>query len=148
MKPAIAALAALFLSSSPALADEPLKSIASFEAGIKDCLLKNKEPEGCLGSALQGHFSPGNEKLNEVVPQVSSLLGQWLADDKVFAVHPVKNKRLGEFFEERVYLIEDTTGSIIMLETSFVNTLGKWYLHRFNLSSKPEAMQQVLQVNL
>lgn len=148
MRTAIAALATLFLSFSPALADEPLKSVSSFEAGIKDCLLKNKDPAGCLGGAMRGHFSPGNEKLNEVVPQVASILGQWLADDKVFAVHPVKNKRMGDFYDERVYLIEDTTGSIIMLETSFVNTLGKWYLHRFNLSSKPDAMQRVLQIDL
>ncbi len=148
MRTAISALAILFLSSSPTLADEPLKSIAAFEAGMKDCLLKNKDPAGCLGGAMQGHFSPGNEKLNQVVPKVASLLGQWLADDKVFALHPVKNKKLGDFYDERVYLIEDTTGSIIMLETSFVNTLGKWYLHRFNLSSKPDVMERVLGVNL
>jgi len=148
MRSVFAALTVLMLSSSVALADEPLKSINGFESDIKNCLLKNKDPSGCLGNTMQGHFSPGNEKLNEVVKQVASLLSQWLAGSKVYAVHPVKNEKLGDFYQQRVYIIEDNTGSIIMLETAFVNTLGKWYLHRFNLSGKKDTMESVLGVNL
>ncbi len=148
MKRSLLVIAALFLFSSAALADQPLKSIDAFEADMKKCLLQNQDPDGCLGDTMRGHFSPGNEKLNDVVKQVASILKQWLAGNKVYALHPVKNKVLGSFYEERVYLIEDTTGSIIMIETSFVKTLGKWYLHRFNLSSKKETMQSVLGIDL
>lgn len=144
----IIAVLALLLFSSLALADEPIKSIDSFEGAMKQCLLKNKDPAGCLGNTMKGHFSPGNEKLNDVVNQVASVLHQWLAGEKVFAMYPVKRNSLGEFYEDRVYIIEDATGSVIMLETSFVHTLGKWYMHRFNLSSKKNDMQSVLGVDL
>jgi hypothetical protein len=33
---------------------------------------------------------------------------------------------LGEFYEERVCLVEDSTGSLIMLETGVVNKHGRW----------------------
>ena len=148
MKRSLIVIAVLLLFSSAALADQPLKSLDAFEADMKKCLLQKQDPAGCLGDTMSGHFSPGNEKLNDVVKQVASILKQWLAGNKVYAVHPVKNKALGSFYEERVYLIEDTTGSIIMIETSFIKTLGSWYLHRFNLSSKKDTMQSVLGVNI
>jgi len=139
----------ILLALSPfARADTPIGSIDGFEGHIRQCLLQGDDPPECLGETMRGHFSPGNERLNKVVDRVAGLFGQWLADDDVFALHPVKRKRLGDFYEERVYLIEDTTGSLVMLETSFVNTLGKWYLHRFNLSSKEKTMESVLGVDL
>lgn len=148
MKRLFIVIAVLFLSSSAALADQPLKSVDAFEADMKKCLLQKQDPAACLGDTMSGHFSPGNEKLNDVVKQVASILKQWLAGSKVYAMHPVKNKTLGGFYEERVYLVEDTTGSIIMIETSYIKTLGNWYLHRFNLSSKKETMRSVLDVDL
>ena len=148
MKKILAIIAILLLPSLATYADEPIKSINSFESDMKKCLLKNSDPAGCLGNTMRGHFSPGNENLNSVVTQLASVLNQWLAGNKVYAMHPVKNKSLAKFYDERVYLIEDSDGNIIMLETAFVNTLGEWYLHRFNLSSKKDVMSSVLGVNL
>ena len=141
---------AVLACSFTALASEPVKSVDSFESDIRKCLLQNPNPSGCLADTFRGHFLPGkdNEKLNDVVTQVAGLFRQWLGKDKVYAFHPVKNKTVGDFYEERVYLIEDAAGNIMMLETGFVNKLGKWYVNRFNLSSKKETMQAVLGIDL
>lgn len=143
-------VAAMLACSSIALASEPVRSVDSFESDIRKCLLQSSNPAGCLADGFRGHFIPGkdNEKLNEVVTQVAGLFRQWLGKDKVYALHPVKQKTVGDFYEERVYLIEDAAGNIIMLETGFVNKLGEWYVHRFNLSSKKETMQAVLGIDL
>lgn len=148
MNKKIVLAAALFFAFSPAMADEPIKSLDGFEADMKKCLMKDMKPAACLGQVMGGHFSPGNEKLNEVVTQLVSVLDQWLGQNRVFAMHPVLNKALGDFFVEKAYLIEDDGGNVILLETSFVHSLGKWYLHRFNLSSRKDRMQTVLGVDL
>lgn len=141
------ALAALMLAVSTR-GDEPLRSADALEADIRTCLLKDKDAPTCLERTLQGHFSPGNEKVNGVVAQVAALFRKWLGDDKVFAVHAVKAKKLGEFYDERVYLVEDSSGSLIMLETCVVTKHGRPWLHRFNLSSQKERMSAVLGVDL
>lgn len=140
-------LAALALAVSTR-GDEPLQSADALEANIRSCLLKDKDAATCLERTLRGHFSPGNEKLNEMVAQVAGIFRKWLGEDKVFAVHAVKAKKLGEFYDERVYLVEDSTGNLIMLETGVVQKNGRSWLHRFNLSSQKERISAVLGVNL
>jgi hypothetical protein len=90
---------------------------------------------------VRGHWVPGNEKLNEVVPQITGLVRKWLAGDKVFAVHPVKQRRAGDLYEERVYVVEDVGGNLMVVETAFLSRLGKWYVLRFNVSSQKDEIQ-------
>jgi len=127
-----------------ASADQPLESPDAFEAAVTRCLLTNAAPSSCFDAHLRGHFPPGNEKLNEVVGQLRGLFEKWLGKDKVFAFHSVKRLTLGTYAERRVYLVEDSSGAIMMLDTTFSRMVGKWYLRKFNLSSTKDEIKSVL----
>ncbi len=149
----------LLLSPVPALADElerateevasiPLESVEAFEDDIVECLKDDEQPEECFEKFMLNRFPPGNHQLNDVVKQLGAFFHNWLAGEKVFNVHMVKEHRLGDYYRQRVYFIEDTSASVIMFDTSFVNSLGKWYLLKFNLSSKKESIRDVVGVDL
>ena len=142
MKPGIALLALCLLT--PIARADSLESPDAFEAALSKCLMTSTAPAACFEKHLGAKFPPGNEELATVVTQVAEFFKQWLAKDKVFAVHPVKTIRLGAYAERRIYLIEDTTGQIIMFDTSFVRRLGDWHVLKFNLTSKSEGIKAVL----
>ncbi len=143
MRPFVA-LGLLFLLAPVAWADQPLESVDAFEAGMTKCLASSSTPASCFEAQLGGHFPPGNERLNQIVSQAADLFQKWLGRDKVYAVHAVKVSKLGTYAERRVYLIEDTTGSLMMLDTSFVHRIGKWYVLKYNLTSTKDEVRTVL----
>lgn len=145
MKPVIpAALLCLAFAPVASAASQPLESVDAFEAAITKCLATNPAPATCFETHMKGHFPPGNEAVDELVGQLRGLLLQWLDKDKVFAVHAVRATKLANYAERRVYLIEDTTGSIMMFDTTLVRRVGKWYVLRYNLTSKKDEIKSVL----
>ena len=51
---------------------------------------------------------------------------------------------MGDIYEKRVYVLEDTSGALMLLELAFLKRLGKWYVLKFNVNSKTEALEEVL----
>lgn len=139
-----AAVLLLSLWAPVASADQPLESVDAFEGAITRCLTTSPAPAGCFEAHMRGRFPPGNERLDGMVSQLHDLFRQWIGKDKVFAVHAVKTVKLGAFAERRVYLIEDTTGSLMMLDAAFIRRLGKLYLLKFNLTSTQSEVKAAL----
>lgn len=129
-------------------AEEPLQSPDAFEAELRRCFLKEADAPGCMGGLLRGRWVPGNEKVNQVVPQLVDLFGRWLGKDTVFALHRVKERKLGELYEERVFVVEDSSGGLLVVEAELLSRKGKWYLLRFNLSSQKDTFRTVLGIDL
>lgn len=145
--PKLAAVLVTCLLAIRALADEPLKSVDTFEADVRRCLALPEGPE-CLGKSIGGHFPPGSERANEVVPEVVEQYRKWLGEDRIWGVHRVVERKRGEFFEERLSMLEDTGGNRMLVETAFITRKGKWYLFRFNISTKQETIEQKLGIRL
>lgn len=139
---ALTLLAALVPAAPPRA--QPIESVDAFEASMTRCLATDPAPASCFDATVAGHFPPGNDKVEELLPQISDLFAKWLGKDRVFAVHPIKVSKAGNFAQRRVYLVEDSAGNIMMLETSFVRRLGKWYVHKCNISSTQERIQSEL----
>jgi hypothetical protein len=138
-------LLALFLVAVPVAAEtQPLESVEAFELGLTKCLLANPSPATCFDAHMRGHFPRGNERLDEHVAQLRELFQRWLGKDKVYAVHVVMTTKLGTYADRRTYLIEDTSGSVMMLDATFVRSVGKWHLLKFNLTNQKDELRTVL----
>ena len=75
---------------------------------------------------------------------MDELLVTWLQADKVYALHPINRKPVGEISERRMYVIEDTSGALMLFEVAFLKRLGKWYVLKFNVNSKEQDLKKVL----
>ena len=139
-------LVAALLISLPAItfAGEPVQNIDGLIEEIESCLLKDAKTGSCMEKALGGRMLPGNDELAEVARQMDELLVKWLQADKVYALHPISRKPVGEIYERRMYVIEDTSGAFMLFELAFLKRLGKWYVLKFNVNSKEDDLKKVL----
>jgi hypothetical protein len=109
-------------------------------ACITDKVLNGKCAENYLGKRVL----PGNEKLVTTAAQLDGMLKQWLATETIFKVHPISVDKRGGIFEKRVYLIEDSSGSLMMMNVSLLKRLDSWYVWKFEIGSTKEAIESVL----
>lgn len=130
------ALAILLASLAVASrAGEPVSSPDALEAELNACLTKGGRPNRCAENILGRRILPGNDQLASVAKQIDELMAKWLGKDTVYAIHPVRTKRTGDLFESRTYLLEDSRGSLCVLDWSLLKRLGKWYVFQFNFNS-------------
>ncbi len=139
-------LVAALLISLPAItfAGEPVQNIDGLIKEIESCLLKDAKTGSCMEKSLGGRLLPGNDELAKVAQQMDELLVSWLQADKVYAVHPINRKPVGEIYERRMYVIEDTSGAFMLFEVAFLKRLGMWYVLKFNVNSKTDDLKKVL----
>jgi hypothetical protein len=107
-----------------------------------------KSTDTCLNKFLPSFVPPGNDAMAQQLPQVVSLLVQWLGDSSVYAIHPVKTKMVGDIMDIRIYAIESSSTGFMVLQVKYLKILGKSYLFGFNLSSTDEAINTLLSGNL
>lgn len=131
------------LTVSVATYAQPINDIEAFQSQVDKCI-KGVSPDACLNKLLPQHYPPGNEEMIKTIPQVTSLLVKWLGNDKVFAVHPIKNTKVGNLVERRIYAIEGYKGGFMVLDTSYIRLRGNLYLMKFNLSSTDEKVNAML----
>ncbi|HEX4869771.1 MAG TPA: hypothetical protein VFV15_03485 [Moraxellaceae bacterium] len=140
-------LALCALTLSPALwATEPLQSMDALESDIRTCLLKPAAKPTCFQTILSRSLLPGFEKLAPIAMQMDDLLVQWLDGQKIFAVHLVKQHKAGTLFEKRTYIIEDTSGSLMVMKLAVLRQLGKPYIFSFNLVSGQDEAEEALDI--
>jgi hypothetical protein len=139
-------LVAALLIAFPVItfAGEPVQDIDALVKEIESCLLKDAKAGHCMEKSLGGRILPGNDELAKVAAQMDELLVTWLQTDKVYALHPISRKPLGDIFERRVYVIEDTSGALMLFELAFLKRLGKWYVLKFNVNSKTDDLKSLL----
>lgn len=137
--------AALLISFSAfASAGEPVQNIDGLLKEIESCLLKDPKTGHCMEKSLGGRILPGNDEMAKVAAQMDELLVTWLQTDKVYALHPISRKPVGDIYERRLYFIEDTSGALMLFEVAFLKRLGKWYVLKFNVNSKTDDLKKLL----
>lgn len=138
------AAALLLLLTGIAAAGEPVQNLDSLEKEIESCLLKQAKTGKCMQNLLGGRILPGNDELASVAGQMDELMVKWLAEDTIYAMHPISRKPIGSIYEKRLYVLEDTSGALMMFELAFLKRLGKWYVLKFNVNSRTEALEKLL----
>jgi hypothetical protein len=134
----------ILVSGGLASAREPIANLESFEKELKTCLVRDVKKAKCIATILAPRAVPHDETFQSGAPQLDDLLAKWLADDTVFAVHNVDQRQWAGIIDKRTYLIEDTTGSLMLFTVTYRNVLGKWYVSNCNLSSKPESLEKMM----
>jgi hypothetical protein len=134
----------LLVTGGPATAGEPIANLESFEKELKTCLSRDVKKTRCIATVLAPRTVPNDQTFQAGAPQLDDMLAKWLADDTVFAVHDVDRRQWAGIIDKRAYLIEDTTGSLMMFTITYRNMLGKWYVANCNLSSKPESLEKMM----
>jgi hypothetical protein len=140
----IAVSCLLVFLSSLAIAGEPISSLDGFETEITNCILKLSKSSRCLSAATEKNVLPGYEKIMSVADQVDTILVQWLDKEKVFAVNPIDTAKTGDMFLKKTYLIEDTSGNLLLFNYSLLKRLGKWYIFSFKVNSNSDAIESAL----
>lgn len=134
----------LMVAGSVATAGEPIANLDSFEKELKTCLGKDIKKVKCIATILAPRTVPNDQTFHTGAAQLDDLLQKWLADDTVFAVHDLDRRQWAGIIDKRRYLIEDTTGSLMLFTVTYRNMLGKWYVANCNLSSKPESLDKMM----
>lgn len=135
-------VAALLTSAS--FAGEPIGNLERLEDEVIRCIASAPKSSGCIEALVTKSVVPGNENLIPVARQADGFMVQWLDKDKVFAVHPVGVKNTGDLFQKRTYMIEDTTGNLMVFSFSVIKRLGKWYLFSFDVDSNRDVVTATL----
>lgn len=143
MNKILAAFVAMLLSSA-SFAGEPIGNLERFESDVTQCIANATKSSRCIESYVTKSVLPGNENLLSVAKQADGLLVQWLDKDKVFAVHPISVKSTGDLFQKRTYMIEDTSGNLMVFNFSVIKRLGKWYLFSFDVNSNSDVVAATL----
>ncbi|HTY03038.1 MAG TPA: hypothetical protein VMC81_04835 [Rhodocyclaceae bacterium] len=138
------AVLAICLLPSLAWAGEPIANPESLEGEITACLQKLTKTSHCTEDVLAPHIVPGSEQLRAVARQIDELLPKWLGQERIFAVHPIAARKTGDIFQARTYLLEDSSGSLMLFKYSVLKRLGQWYVFSFNMNSKSEEIVAVL----
>ncbi|MHA2939918.1 hypothetical protein ACXJY6_16680 [Vibrio sp. RC27] len=142
----VATLILLCLLSVSARADQPLAP-RQFEDLITSCLPGGVQGENCLIESLLKFTK--NKKLRKKLPSVvGGLFDQIIGSTKIFAVHPVQSKALGDFIIEESYIIEKDNGRFALLKVAFLKTLGVWQVHNVKITSKGETINKQLGVSI
>ena len=134
----------LMFAGGFATAGEPIANLDSFEKELKACLAKDIKKVKCIATILAPRTVPNDQTCQAGASQLDDLLQKWLADDLVFAVHDLDARQWAAIIDKRRYLIEDTTGSLMVFTVTYRNMLGKWYVANCNLSSKPESLEKMM----
>lgn len=134
----------LMVVAGSAIAGDPVPNLDTFEKDIQACLFKDAKTGNCMKTLLGTRILPGNDNLASVAGQLDDLLVKWLAEDKIFAMHVLGRKAVGDIYDRRVYMLEDTSGALMLFELAFLKRLGKWYVLKFNLDSNSDAIKKAL----
>ena len=132
------------LSSSLALAGSSVQSPDALESDLKACLMKNKKASNCMETILGKSILPGNDQLVPIAKQLDELLQKWLSEESIYASHSLRIRKSGDIYEKRTYMIEDTSGSLMVFNVTTLKRLGKWYVFQFNLSSTSSEVNTAL----
>jgi hypothetical protein len=135
----------LALAASTAAAGEPVASPDALERDILPCVLKSAKTGKCMETMLGKRVVPGFDNLVSVATQMDELLVKWLDKETVYAIHPTHAKKVGEVFELRSYLIEDTSGALMVFEMALLKRLGKWYVYSMNINSNSDVVEKTLE---
>lgn len=127
------------------IAGEPIQDVGAFEIQFTDCMLKLSKDSRCMSKVAGKHVIPGGEKqILPVASQLDDFALKWLDKQKVFAVHPVSQKKTGDLFQVNTYLIEDDSGALMVFNYSIMKKLGKWYVSAIGLNSNSDTLDSVL----
>jgi hypothetical protein len=143
MKMTLLLLSTIFLATS-VYASEPLANPDALEGELTACLLKNKKTSNCMETIIGKRILPGNDQLVPIAKQMDELLQKWLAGKSVYAIHPIRTNKAGDIYEKRIYMIEDTSGALMVFDVATLKRLGKWYVIQFNLSSTSNEVMSAL----
>ena len=68
-----------------------------------------------------------------------------LAKDSVFAIHAIDARKAGNVFERRRYIIEGTSGAMMLFTFSTLMRLGKVYIADFRMTSQEADIRVALE---
>lgn len=134
----------VFADQAPADQAHPSKQ---FEAMLISCMPGGTKGNNCLVETIL-KFTKNNSVRDKMPGVIGGLIDTILGSRKVFAIHPVQSKTLGDFIKEVSYIIEKDDGGFALLQVAFLKTLGSWQVHNVSLSSKDETIDAELDVNI
>lgn len=143
MKPAIVA-AVLFFSVNVS-AGEPIANPGLLDNKIVSCFLAKAKEVNCAERILSPRILPGNDQLIPIAKQIDELVNRWLSRDRIFAVHPIRTAKAGDVFRKTTFLLEDSSGNLMVFNYATLKRLGKWYVFSFNVNSNSEAIKAVFE---
>jgi hypothetical protein len=144
----IALFVLLLVIQGTASAVEPVPSPDAFEREVIQCMKNDERGKNCLRRLLSIHARVTSPKYEEQVTAAVEFFYQWLADDRVFAVHKVVEENRGDLLSARAYLIEDDQGNYILFESTLMKMRSNWYLNRFYFSNQEEEMESALGIKI
>ena len=139
------ATASIYLVFSTAFAGEPVSSTDALEKELLACLSSATSESKCIETSASKYFLPGNEGLMPTMTELDKIYTNWLAKDSVYAIHPLRQQKSGDIYEHRLYVIEDTSGSLMLFSFSTLKRLGKTYLFGVKFNSKHDEIKSVLE---
>jgi len=149
MKPnkiSAAIVAYLIVVSNPANALEPIASIPQFEKNMETCLKDDKARAACLNALIIKHHEQGQSYAAQI-EDLTNIVKQWVGNEKVAAFHLVKSTDFGSVIFRRVYLIEDSTGRLMMANITYQKTKGILQLRDVQFTNKSESLEKLFENN-
>jgi hypothetical protein len=135
----------LAVASMAGRAGEPVASPDALANDALACLMKEPKTGKSMETRLGKHVLPGYDKLMSVAQQMDQMLAKWLDSETMFAIHPIRTRVVGGIYEARTYLIEDTSGSLMMFQVALLKRLGKWYVYSMNINSNNDVVEKELE---
>ncbi len=133
----------LFLFSKIAFSKE-IKSVEIFELSLINCFKSMPSNSTCLAGLIKDHLPDGNDSIKPVADQVEMFFIKWLDKESVENFYKTGHRDIGEFISYRNYIIEDSSASVILLEMTYRQVLGKWFVMNFNINSTQEKIRKIL----
>ena len=134
----------LLILSSFSFAKTPITDKALFETQLLNCFEKD-DIQQCLPPLIQKYYR--RDFTDDEMKRVITVYKAWLGTDHVYTIHKIRNTKVAEFYDEKIYLIEDTTGSVMLMILGMRSINGPWYINNISFSSKEAEISKVLGIN-
>ena len=134
-----------FLSTS--VHSDEIHPSTQFKEKLSSCLPSGKKDDNCLLDTVL-EFTENEDLRKKLRTVIDGAFNQIIDDREVFAVHPVLQKKLGDFFVEESIMIESDTGGLSLLRVTFARALGVWQIRNVAFSTEEETIEKALDINI
>jgi hypothetical protein len=136
---------ACLLATTTVRASEPIADMDALESLVLTCVQQLGKESKCFEMAARRHIVPGSE--DAVLPlaiRLDAVFLEWLGEHRVYRIHPLSRHEASDLFERRDYVVEDSTGGLLMLRISALRKLGRLYLFDFSINSGRQEIARAL----
>jgi hypothetical protein len=135
---------ATMLFSASCFSGTEIVSTKEHYTKIANCLLGSGAKPKCINKNIEPHLAKSDSELIEVTKKMDEMIIDSLGNDSVFAVYPVRHKYAGDYFEEHMLVVEDTSGSPFLISLRYLRYLGKIHVIGINISGGMERVLKIL----